>query len=80
MLFSKRNINMSDLKIFSWNCQGLGNPYTRLIMKQLISKHMPTIVFLMETKVGLWIKYMKENGNFSYQQHCAIPLTIMEGD
>lgn len=39
------------MKIFSWNCHGLGNPRAVEELEDLISSFMPTVVFLMEVKV-----------------------------
>ncbi|GKV19300.1 hypothetical protein SLEP1_g29582 [Rubroshorea leprosula] len=38
------------MNILSWNCQGLGQALTRRVLKDLIFKHRPCLVFLMETK------------------------------
>ncbi|GLT85577.1 hypothetical protein SLE2022_037640 [Rubroshorea leprosula] len=38
------------MKILSWNCQGLGQALTRRELTDLIFKHRPCLVFLMETK------------------------------
>ncbi|KAG4148582.1 hypothetical protein ERO13_D05G293550v2, partial [Gossypium hirsutum] len=39
------------MKIFSWNCRGVGNPATVRELKQLLVANVPDIVFLCETKV-----------------------------
>lgn len=39
------------MKIFSWNCRGLGNPRAVEELEYLISSFMPMVVFLMEVKV-----------------------------
>lgn len=38
------------MKIFSWNCRGLGRPATVRALRGFINKISPSIVFLMETK------------------------------
>lgn len=37
------------MKILSWNCQGLGNPWTVRALHHLVKTEMPKIVFLSET-------------------------------
>ncbi|KAK8283598.1 hypothetical protein V6Z12_D08G105400 [Gossypium hirsutum] len=39
------------MKIFSWNCRGVGNPATVRELKQLLIANVPNIVFLCETKI-----------------------------
>ncbi|MBA0864084.1 hypothetical protein Goshw_029759 [Gossypium schwendimanii] len=39
------------MKIFSWNCRGVGNPATVREMKQLLIANGPGVVFLYETKI-----------------------------
>ncbi|GKV39420.1 hypothetical protein SLEP1_g47185 [Rubroshorea leprosula] len=41
---------LTNMNILSWNCQGLGQALTRRVLKDLIFKHRPCLVFLMETK------------------------------
>ncbi|GLT85698.1 hypothetical protein SLE2022_038790 [Rubroshorea leprosula] len=38
------------MKLLSWNCQGLGQALTRRALNDIIFKHRPCLVFLMETK------------------------------
>lgn len=38
------------MNFLSWNCQGLGSDLTIRSLKEIIKKHRPSIVFLMETK------------------------------
>ncbi|XP_030939895.1 uncharacterized protein LOC115964782 [Quercus lobata] len=37
----------------SWNCRGIGNPQTVQVFHNLVQRHNPSTVFLMETKVGV---------------------------
>ncbi|KAK8292764.1 hypothetical protein V6Z11_D06G140800 [Gossypium hirsutum] len=39
------------MKIFSWNCRGVGNPTTVRELKQFLVANTPDIVFLCETKI-----------------------------
>jgi exonuclease III len=39
------------MKIFSWNCRGLGNPQAVRALSRLIRTENPHVVFLMETKL-----------------------------
>ncbi|XP_019173810.1 PREDICTED: uncharacterized protein LOC109169382 [Ipomoea nil] len=39
------------MSTLSWNCRGLGNPWTVREVKDLVSRKKPDFVFLMETKV-----------------------------
>ncbi|GLT48127.1 hypothetical protein SLA2020_217680 [Shorea laevis] len=45
-----RAATSTDMKILSWNCQGLRQALTRRALNDLIFKHRPCLVFLMETK------------------------------
>lgn len=38
------------MKLFSWNCGGLGNPAKIRALWKCLTKEVPDIVFLMETK------------------------------
>jgi len=40
----------AQMKIISWNCQGLGSPLTVQALTALVAKEKPNILFLMETK------------------------------
>jgi exonuclease III len=39
------------MNILSWNCRGLGNPWTIRDLCQLTKEKNPNLVFLMETKL-----------------------------
>ncbi|XP_056698562.1 uncharacterized protein [Spinacia oleracea] len=39
------------MKILSWNCRGIGNPWTVNALRDRCWREMPEIVFLMETKI-----------------------------
>ncbi|XP_026447410.1 uncharacterized protein LOC113347933 [Papaver somniferum] len=39
-----------SMKILTWNCRGLARPSFRRVMKQLIKKHKPSVVALLETR------------------------------
>ncbi|KAL0434005.1 UNVERIFIED_CONTAM: hypothetical protein Slati_2734800 [Sesamum latifolium] len=38
------------MKIFNWNCQGVGSPWTVCKLKEIIRLHRPGLVFISETK------------------------------
>ncbi|KAL0401242.1 UNVERIFIED_CONTAM: hypothetical protein Slati_4154100 [Sesamum latifolium] len=38
------------MKILSWNCQGIGPPWTVRTLTELVKLHRPNLVFLSETK------------------------------
>ena len=44
-----------------WNCRGLGNPRTVRVLRELIQRWKPRIVFLLETKLK---KYLMEKEKF----------------
>ena len=39
--------------ILSWNCQGLGNPWTRCSLRKLVREQAPIVCFLMETRLDM---------------------------
>ncbi|XP_075658946.1 uncharacterized protein LOC142628792 [Castanea sativa] len=39
------------MKLLSWNCQGLGNPWTVRSLHDLVKDQAPTVCFLMETRL-----------------------------
>lgn len=39
------------MNVLRWNCRGLGNPLTVRILRRLVRKKKPNVVFLMETKL-----------------------------
>lgn len=39
------------MKILSWNCQGLGNPWTVSALRDWCWREMPYIVFLTDTMI-----------------------------
>ena len=39
------------MRILSWNCQGLGNPWTGRSLRKLVKEKDPTVCFLMETRL-----------------------------
>lgn len=39
------------MRVLSWNCQGLGNPYTVLSLHHLVKSKSLGVLFLMETKL-----------------------------
>ncbi|XP_028071304.1 uncharacterized protein LOC114273709 [Camellia sinensis] len=41
-----------SIKLVVWNCRGAGNKIFRRTMKELVKIHKPSIIVLMETKVG----------------------------
>ena len=40
------------MKILSWNCQGLGNPWTVRSLRNLVRGQAPMVCFLMETRLN----------------------------
>ena len=38
------------MSALSWNCRGLGNPFTVNALHKIVKEEDPTLVFLMETK------------------------------
>lgn len=44
------SVNSCSLKIASWNCQGLENPWTVQRLREIVRDISPDIIFLMETK------------------------------
>ena len=39
------------MKILSWNCQGLGNPWTVRNLRSIVNDQGPMVCFLMETRL-----------------------------
>ena len=39
------------MRLLSWNCQGLGNPWTVRSLRKLLKDQVPTVCFLMETRL-----------------------------
>ena len=39
------------MKILSWNCQGLGNPWTGRSLRKIVREQAPNVCFLMETRL-----------------------------
>ena len=40
------------MRILSWNCQGLGNPWTGRSLRKLVREQTPNVCFLMETRLN----------------------------
>ncbi|XLR34788.1 hypothetical protein S83_062688 [Arachis hypogaea] len=38
------------MKIISWNCRGLGNPWAVRALNKLLKQQAPNLIFLMETR------------------------------
>ena len=49
------------MRLLSWNCQGLGNPWTVRSLRKIMEDEAPTVCFLMETRLD------KEG----FKQHCG---------
>ena len=41
------------MNTLSWNCQGLGNPWSVRALCDMVQRWCPKLVFLMETKAGM---------------------------
>lgn len=41
----------TTMSTLSWNCRGLGNPYTVQVLLDLVQMKKPMLVFLMETMI-----------------------------
>jgi ribonuclease HI len=53
------------MNVLSWNCRGLGNPRTVRILRRLVRKKKPDVVFLMETKlVSQTMEYVRAKMKF----------------
>lgn len=56
-----------EMKVITWNCQGIGNPRVVISLKLLNRQHRPYILFLYETKLKdaemICIKKMLGFGN-----------------
>ena len=39
------------MNFLSWNCRGLGNPLTVLALQDIMSRFLPSVIFLMEVKI-----------------------------
>ena len=39
------------MRLISWNCQGLGNPWTSRSLHKIVREQAPTVCFLMETRL-----------------------------
>ena len=40
------------MRLLSWNCQGLGNPWTGRSLRKIVREQVPTVCFLMETRLN----------------------------
>ena len=60
------------LSVLSWNCKGLGNLHTGVVLSHLIREKVPKVLFLMETK---WtVDEMKKiQTDLRYDNMLAIP-------
>ena len=57
------------MKILSWNCQGLGNPWTVQNLCKIVKEQGPSICFLMETRldrdsINFWCKELPYKNKF----------------
>ena len=39
------------IRLLSWNCQGLGNPWTGRSLRKIVREQAPNVCFLMETRL-----------------------------
>ena len=42
---------LEAMKLLSWNCQGLGNPWTGCSLRKIVREQAPNVCFLMETQL-----------------------------
>ena len=42
---------LGAIRLISWNCQGLGNPWTGKSLRKIVREQVPTVCFLMETRL-----------------------------
>ncbi|KAK9992710.1 hypothetical protein SO802_027695 [Lithocarpus litseifolius] len=59
------------MRLLSWNCQGLGNPWTGRSLRKIVREQDPTVCFLMETRLdkdGFQTLY----GNLPYQNKIVV--------
>ena len=56
----------------SWNCRGIENPRSVRALHDLVQRYNPKIVFLMETKVGVW-KMKRVQSRIGLQNGIIIP-------
>ena len=40
------------MRLLSWNCQGLGNPWTGRSLRKIVREQAPNVCFLMKTWLG----------------------------
>ena len=59
------------MRLLSWNCQGLGNPWTSRNLHKIVREQAPTVCFLMGTRLD---KDGFENlyGNFPFQSKIIV--------
>ena len=61
---------LGAMKLLSWNCQGLGNPWTGQSFRKIVGEQVPTVCFLMETRLD---KEGFENyGNLLFQNKIIV--------
>jgi hypothetical protein len=58
-----------EMKLISWNSQGLGNPRAVRAFKKLMATHQPDIIFLMETKLKATQFYFLRSFKDTYDYH-----------
>ena len=59
------------MRLLSWNCQGLGNPWIGRSLRKIVREQVPTVCFLMETRLGK-DGFEKLYGNLPFQNKIIV--------
>ena len=59
------------MRLLSWNCQGLGNPWTSRSLHKIVREQVPTVCFLMETRLDK-DSFKKLYGNLPFQNKIIV--------
>ena len=59
------------MRLLSWNCQELGNPWTGRNFRKIVKEQALTVCFLMETKLDK-DRFKNLYGNFPYQNKIIV--------
>ena len=61
---------LGAMRLLSWNCQGLGNPWTGRSLRKIVGEQVPTVCFLMETRLDK--EGFKKYGNLLFQNKIIV--------